>query len=193
MRQNDNWLKLTNDSKVNLNQRSLYRNIYQTMIKHERNNYETYKTVINTWICSNPTKKRLNQSDHSAKVKLNQSPLYRNKTNSCLAFKLSLILGAICLIYTASKNSNWDQLQQVSRTQKLELTALTKCCLLLISVVEASMFGNLCKPICTKYLHFNRFSYIGWSSRKASSFNLVTKLQSGQCNLHYNQDKWLCR
>ena len=41
-------------------------------------------------------------------------------------------------MYNASKNSNWDQLQQVSRTQKLEITALTKCCLLLISVVEVS-------------------------------------------------------
>ena len=60
-------------------------------------------------------------------------------------------------MYNASKNSNWDQLQQVSGTQKLEITALTKCGWLLISVAEASMSGNLCKSImCAKCSHLDR-------------------------------------
>ena len=151
---------MTNDSRANLSQLSLYRNNHQIIIKHERNNYETSKTIINTWICSNPTKQPLNQSEHWPKVKLNQPPFYRNKTSSCVAFKSSLILGARLLMYNASKYSNWDQLHQVSRTQKLELTALIKCCLLLISLVEASMVWNLCKPItCAKCLHSDRRWY----------------------------------
>ena len=60
-------------------------------------------------------------------------------------------------MYNASKNSNWDQLKQVSRTQELELIEQTKFCLLLVSDVEASMSGNLCKPIiCAKCSDFDR-------------------------------------
>ena len=88
-------------------------------------------------MCSNPTKQPLNQIDHWPKVNLSQSPFYRNKTSLRVAFKPSLILGARILMYDASKNSNWDQLQQLPRRQKLELTELSKYCFLLISVVEA--------------------------------------------------------
>ena len=166
---------MTNDSKANLNQQSLYRNNNdQTLIEHKRSN-NLDKAIINMWICSNSTKQPLNQSDHRPKVNQNQLPLYGNKTSSRVAFKPSLILGARFLMYSASKNSNWDQLQQVSRTKKLEITTLIKCCLLSITVVEASMSGNLCKSIiCAKCSHFDRCWYIGWFSREACSFNLVT-------------------
>ena len=113
---------MTNDSKANLNQLLLYWNNYQTTIKHERNNYDTYKTIFNTWICCDPTKQSLNQSDHWLKVKLSQSLFYRNKTSSGVALKPPLNLGARFLMYNAFKNSNWDQLEQVFRTQNLHVT-----------------------------------------------------------------------
>ena len=50
--------------------------------------------------------------------------VYRNKTSSGVGFKLSLILGARFFTYNALENSNWDQLQQVPRTQKLDTAAL---------------------------------------------------------------------
>ena len=141
---------MTNDSKANLNQLFLYGNNYQTMIKQLS---DLDKTNIDTWICSNPKKQPLNQSDDWPKVNLNQSPFCRSKINLCVAFKPSLILGARFLMYNASRNSNWDQLLQVSRTQKLELTALAKCGLLLTSVVEGAISGNLCKPIICASVH----------------------------------------
>ena len=127
---------MTNNSKANLNQPLLYWNNYQTTIKHERNNYDTYKTIFTTWICCDPTKQSLNQSDHWLNVKLSQSLFYRNKISSGVALKSPLNLGARFLMYNAFENSNWDQLEQVFRTQNLELIALAKCCLLLISVVK---------------------------------------------------------
>ena len=81
--------------------------------------------------------------DQTLFVILGQSSPYRNKTSSRVPFRPSLISGEIFLMHNASKNSNWDKLHQVSRTQKLERTELTKCCLLLISFLLMSEYWSI--------------------------------------------------
>ena len=149
---------------------------YQAMIKYKRNECKTF--IKQLWTRNFVL---IAQNSHWTKqtIHISQSLLYRKKASLCGAFKLPLTLGPRFLMYNTSENSNLDQLQQVSRTQKLEITTLTKCCLLLITVVEASMCGNRSKSIvwgtCS---HFDSCLYIGWSWREACSFNLVNKLQS---------------
>ena len=148
---------------------------YQAMIKYKRNECKTFMKQLLTrdFVL-------IAQNSHWTKqaIDISQSLLHQNKASLCGAFKLSLTLGPRFLMYNISENSNLDQLQQVSRTQKLEITTLTKCCLLLITVVEASMSGNRSKSIVwSKCSHFNSCLYIGWSLPEACSFNLATKLQ----------------
>ena len=78
-----------------------------------------------------------------------------------------------------NKNNTWGQLQQVSRTKKLDITAFAMCYMLMISAVEASVPGNLIKSIiCTRCAHFDRSWLTGWSSWEPCLFNLITKMWS---------------
>ena len=107
LRRNGNWLNITNDWKANLNQLSLYRNTYQTMIKHERNNY-----------------------------------LIKHERNNYQHVNL----------FKSYKIATEPKRPLTKGTQKLEITALTKCCLLLISVVKRQFMVIYVKVLC--YLHF---------------------------------------